>query len=113
MNERDIEIREKAWALVSDEERERNELYETRERWERCDQKFADLIRADERSNIRPQSSMAYQEGMEAANRAATASWTLMCKKMVELEREACAIMADECVNIEELGAAIRARGNT
>jgi hypothetical protein len=28
-------------------------------------------------------------------------------------EREACAIMADECVNIEELGAAIRARGNT
>jgi len=28
-------------------------------------------------------------------------------------EREACAVMADECANIEELGAAIRARGNT
>ena len=52
MNERDKEIREKAWALVSDEERERNELYETRERWERCDQKFADLIRADEREAL-------------------------------------------------------------
>jgi uncharacterized membrane protein len=26
-------------------------------------------------------------------------------------EREACAVMADECANIEELGAAIRARG--
>lgn len=52
MNARDKEIREKAWALVSDEERERNELYETRERWERCDQRFADLIRADEREKV-------------------------------------------------------------
>ena len=74
MNERDKEIREKAWALVSDEERERKELYETRERWERCDQKFAALIRAD---------------AMEAATRAANVSWSLVCKKMVELEREA------------------------
>ena len=52
MNERDKEIREKAWALVSDEERERNELYETQERWERCDQRFADLIRADDREAL-------------------------------------------------------------
>ena len=44
MNERILELREQAWALVSDEERDRGELYETRVRWERCDQKFAELI---------------------------------------------------------------------
>lgn len=86
MNERDKEIREMAWVLVSDEERERNELYETRERWERCDQKFADLIRAD---------------AMEAATRAANVSWSLVCKKMVELEREACAKVCDEAIKKE------------
>ena len=31
-------------------------------------------------------------------------------KQAIAMEREACAVMADECVNIEELGAAIRAR---
>jgi hypothetical protein len=31
-------------------------------------------------------------------------------KMAVQLEREACAKMADECVNIEELGEAIRNR---
>lgn len=44
MNERIKEIREQAWTLVSSEERDRGELYETRERWGRCDQKFAELI---------------------------------------------------------------------
>jgi hypothetical protein len=44
MNERIKEIREQAWTLVSNEERERGELYEAREQWERCDQKFAELI---------------------------------------------------------------------
>ena len=33
MNERILELREQAWALVSDEERDRGELYETRVRW--------------------------------------------------------------------------------
>jgi hypothetical protein len=32
-------------------------------------------------------------------------------EKLVQLEREACANMADECVDIEKLGEAIRARG--
>lgn len=32
-------------------------------------------------------------------------------KYAISVEREACAVMADECVDIEELGAAIRARG--
>ena len=44
MNERIRELREQAWTLVSNEERDRGELYEAREQWERCDQKFAELI---------------------------------------------------------------------
>ena len=44
-------------------------------------QAFAALIRADT---------------MEAATRAANVSWSLACKKMVELEREACAKVCDE-----------------
>ena len=74
--------------------------------------KFADLIRAD---------------AMETATRAANESWTLMCKKMVGLEREALeakdwtAIMREGSLvtwgDAEELGervrATIRARGNT
>jgi hypothetical protein len=47
MNERIRELREQAWALVSNEERDRGELYEAREQWERCDQKFAELIVAE------------------------------------------------------------------
>lgn len=31
-------------------------------------------------------------------------------KQAIAMEREACAVMADECTNIEELGSAIRAR---
>ena len=74
---------------------------------------FADLIRAD---------------AMEVATRAANESWTLMCKKMVEFEREACAKICDGKVGAEyatgkvdhnEMGWTqscaidIRARGNT
>ena len=44
MNERIRELREQAWTLVSNEEQDRGELYEAREQWERCDQKFAELI---------------------------------------------------------------------
>jgi len=44
MNERIRELKKQAWTLVSEEERARGELYEAREQWERCDQKFAELI---------------------------------------------------------------------
>jgi hypothetical protein len=44
MNERIKELKEQAWTLVSNEERDRGELYGAREQWERCDQKFAELI---------------------------------------------------------------------
>lgn len=58
----------------------------------------------------------------EEANAKANASWTLMCKKMVALEREACAKVCDaraieydgfmeEQNASEKLAAAIRARG--
>jgi hypothetical protein len=35
--------------------------------------------------------ALVAQEATEEANRRANASWTLMCKKMVATEREACA----------------------
>lgn len=34
----------------------------------------------------------------EEANARANASWTLMCKKMVAIEREACAVLAQKTV---------------
>ena len=64
------------------------------------DSKLIELVRAD---------------AMEAATRAANVSWSLMCKKMVELEREACAEVADSMDSLQDgaIGKAIRARGNT
>ena len=58
----------------------------------------------------------------EEANAKANASWTLMCKKMVALEREACAQVVDDielrCIAedvddppLKHVAAAIRARG--
>jgi len=56
----------------------------------------------------------------EAANARATSSWTLMCKKMLAFENEACAKVADECAakmtemaawGAKQCAAAIRARG--
>jgi hypothetical protein len=60
----------------------------------------------------------------EEANAKANASWTLMCKKMVAIEREACAKVCDGLADMHEkmnqwgshktadtLAQAIRARG--
>ena len=93
MNERDKELAKQAW---------------TENDWDgHVDiPKLIQLVRAD---------------AMETANRAATASWTLMCKKMVEFEREACAKvvdhMASRCNDIraaalESAAENIRARRN-
>lgn len=112
MNERDKELWEKSqqWDS-SDDGRGKLKILESVE-------KFADLIRAD---------------AMEAATRAANESWTLMCKKMVGLEREACAKVCENEAKEHErntydardgrydwqadganaCAAAIRARGNT
>ena len=56
------------------------------------------------------------EKATEKANARANASWTLMCKKMVAIEREACARVADEYMRDCEgrsfgVGTAIRARG--
>ena len=51
----------------------------------------------------------------ETANARANTSWTLMCKKMVAAEKEACAKLVDHILKEGggTYGAAIRARGNT
>ena len=65
-------------------------------------ERFADLVRADER---------------EETNRRANASWSLMCEKMVAAEREACAKVCEAMTwymdDGEECAIAIRARGNS
>ena len=74
MNDRDRELAKQAW---------------TENDWDGYVDipKLIQLIRAD---------------AMEAATRAANDSWTLMCKKMVELEREACAKVCDEAIRKEQ-----------
>jgi hypothetical protein len=44
MNERIIELAQKAWTMVSDEERASGEVYETDRQRQRRDQVFAELI---------------------------------------------------------------------
>jgi hypothetical protein len=51
------------------------------EEWRKAAEEFAALVA---------------QEATEEANRRANASWTLMCEKMVAIEREACAKVCDE-----------------
>jgi cellobiose-specific phosphotransferase system component IIB len=47
----------------------------------------------------------------DEANARANASWTLMCKKMVEAEREACAKEAETTFYSVQAAENIRARG--
>ena len=56
------------------------------------------------------------EKATEEANARANASWTLMCKKMVALEREACAKVCDELQDVpatepHHCAEDIRARG--
>jgi hypothetical protein len=55
------------------------------------------------------------EKATEEANARANASWTLMCKKMVAFEREACAKVCEgriqEGLDFEGCSKAIRARG--
>lgn len=80
MNERDKELADEAEAYADrDFKGEINwaEAYES---------KLIELVRAD---------------AMEVATRAANVSWSLVCKKMVELEREACAKMCEEMAYVD------------
>lgn len=56
------------------------------------------------------------EKATEEANARANASWTLMCKKMVAIEREACAKVCDELQDVpatepHHCAEDIRARG--
>ena len=66
--------------------------------------------------------NLVADKATEEANAKANASWTLMCKKMVAFEREACARVVDDiearCIAedvddppLKHVAAAIRARG--
>jgi hypothetical protein len=61
---------------------------------------FAALVRAAER-----------EAATGEANRRANASWTLMCEKMVAIEREACAKEAENTFYSVQAAENIRARG--
>ena len=59
--------------------------------------------------------ALVREEATAEANAKANASWTLMCKKMVAIEREACAKVCEDygTHNItNNCAAAIRARSN-
>jgi hypothetical protein len=68
--------------------------------WQKATEEFAALVK---------------EKATEEANARANASWTLMCKKMVAFEREACADIAENwnCNGMPRIGVAaeIRARG--
>jgi hypothetical protein len=60
--------------------------------------------------------SLVSAAATEAANARANTSWSLMCKKMVAAEKEACAKVAEEWLGPTKdrelhIAAAIRARG--
>ena len=75
---------------------------------------YMDYIRVDSMKQLEDFAHLVAAKATEEANARANASWTLMCKKMVAFEREACekdieGLMPDadrgDCAN------AIRARG--
>lgn len=80
--------------------------------WQKAAQEFAALVE---------------EKATEKSNARANSSWTLMCEKMVVLEREACAKIADsQLFNTNalltapmqssaayQIGVSIRARGQT
>jgi len=78
----------------------------------------AGVVLIDGRKAIDKQLERFAELVTEQANARANTSWTLMCKKMVEAEREACAKVC-EMVDENDLyfgsqyAAAIRARSNT
>ena len=60
--------------------------------------------------------NLVADKATEEANARANASWTLMCKKMVAFEREACAKVCDEVgehpsLTPQHCAESIRARG--
>jgi predicted nucleotidyltransferase len=80
---------------------------------------YMDYIRVDSMEQIERLVNLVAAKATEEANAKANASWTLMCKKMVAIEREACAKVCEERFEkhtwegsyADECAQAIRARG--
>ena len=77
---------------------------------------YMDYIRVDSMEQIERLVNLVAAKATEEANAKAKASWTLMCKKMVAIEREACAKVCDEVGEYPSLtpqhcAESIRARG--
>jgi hypothetical protein len=56
---------------------------------------YMDYIRVDSMKQLEDFAHLVADKATEEANARANASWTLMCKKMVAFEREACAQVCD------------------
>jgi hypothetical protein len=78
-----------------------------------------DCCSLDWHKRITAFANLVAAKATEEANARANASWELMCKKMVEFEREACAKVAERFEPDEKTSyvtyasTAIRARSNT
>jgi predicted nucleotidyltransferase len=85
---------------------------------------YMDYIRVDSMKQLEDFAHLVADKATEEANAKANESWTLMCKKMVAIEREACAKVCDGLADMHEkmnqwgshktadtLAQAIRARG--
>jgi hypothetical protein len=75
-----------------------------------------DCCSLDWHKRITAFANLVAAKATEEANAKANASWTLMCKKMVALEREACARVCDEVgehpsLTPQHCAESIRARG--
>jgi hypothetical protein len=53
-------------------------------------------VASDEWNWLEAFAKLVEEKATEEANARANASWTLMCKKMVAIEREACAKVCDD-----------------
>jgi len=87
---------------------------------------YMDYIRVDSMKQLEDFANLVAAKATEEANAKANASWTLMCKKMVAIEREACAVLCEnmaiewedqpqfsqvEIATMMDCALAIRARG--
>jgi hypothetical protein len=77
---------------------------------------YMDYIRVDSMKQLEDFAHLVAAKATEEANARANASWTLMCKKMVAIEREACARVCDEVgehpsLTPQHCAESIRARG--
>jgi len=83
---------------------------------------YMDYIRVDSMKQLEDFAHLVADKATEEANANKNASWTLMCKKMVAFEREACAQVVDDielrCIAedvddppLNYAASAIRARG--